>query len=79
VREDVRAERERNHSDNLAHVDWYVDWVRRTPNDVWSEQQRRFIDSVIRSSRDFRARCGYVSAERVPVPRRNNPLEGTRT
>ena len=41
----------RNRRERLLYVDTYVEWLRRTPNRVWSRQQGRMIDSVLRSAR----------------------------
>lgn len=57
-------DRRRNHRDNLLYIDRYVEWVLGTPNEVWSERQRKLIDSVFASARDFRARYGYVPARK---------------
>jgi len=40
-----------NRRERLAYVDAYVEWLRRTPNRVWSHQQGHMIDSVLRSAR----------------------------
>ena len=52
VKLDMAKEREdqaRNRRERLEFVDLYVDWIRRTPNRVWSSQQGRMLDSVVRS------------------------------
>ena len=49
------AERERNRQSNREWIDYYVDWLRRTPNREWSKQQRRLIDSVLSSARSAMA------------------------
>jgi hypothetical protein len=44
-----KKEKERNFKDNLNYIDFYADWIKKTPNKVWSKQQKQFIDSVYKS------------------------------
>jgi len=37
----------RNRSQRLEFVTWYAKWIKRTPNRVWSKQQKEMLDSVI--------------------------------
>ena len=72
--ESIRRDRERNHRDNLEYIDRYADWVLRTPNEVWSEVQKRLIDSVLASSRDFHRRHGTTAVLReLALRRRRSP------
>lgn len=42
--------KERNFQSRLAFVRFWADYVRKTPNSVWSRQQADFINSVLRSA-----------------------------
>jgi len=43
VREDIA----RNRTERRKFVTLHARWVKRTPNMIWSRQQRRMLDSVI--------------------------------
>jgi hypothetical protein len=38
-------DRERNFEERLRFIDLYVEWLRRTPNEVWSRQQKEMVDA----------------------------------
>lgn len=40
----LEAERRRNFEERLTFIDLYVAWLKRTPNEVWSKQQKDLID-----------------------------------
>ncbi|HLD48859.1 MAG TPA: hypothetical protein VJB11_00685 [archaeon] len=42
--------RKRNHEGNMKYIEQYVEWLKKTPNSVWSKQQAEFIDSVMKSA-----------------------------
>ena len=42
----LEADKKRNFEERLAFIDLYVEWLKRTPNKVWSKQHREFIDTV---------------------------------
>ncbi len=46
----IDADRERNRRQRLEFVTWYARWVKRTPNKVWSKQQKELIDGVLKSA-----------------------------
>ncbi len=37
---------ERNRQSRLAFVKWYAEWLKKTPNKVWSKMQRDFIEKT---------------------------------
>ncbi|MDP6157051.1 MAG: hypothetical protein QGH39_00750 [Candidatus Thermoplasmatota archaeon] len=45
--EEIREDLERNRKERLKFIIWYAQWVRRTPNSVWSKQQKEMIESVL--------------------------------
>jgi len=51
--DEEEEERRRTLQSNLGWIDTYVAWIRRTPNREWSREQRRMIDSVLRSARKW--------------------------
>lgn len=51
---ELEAERKRNRDERLKFIEMYVEWLKKTPNKVWSKHQAAFIDSVISSSNEIR-------------------------
>ena len=47
---ELEADRIRNRQQRLDFVVWYAQWVKRTPNSIWSKQQKDFIDSVVKNA-----------------------------
>jgi len=39
---ELKKQKKRNFTERLAFIDQYVDWLKRTPNRVWSEQLKDF-------------------------------------
>ena len=49
-RKEIEKDIERNRAQRLEFVTWYAQWVKRTPNKVWSRQQREMVDSVLEAA-----------------------------
>ncbi len=49
---ELEEERKRNKAQRLEFVTWYARWIKRTPNEVWSRQQRKMVDSVIKAANE---------------------------
>ncbi|RLC80499.1 MAG: hypothetical protein DRI61_05655 [Chloroflexi bacterium] len=49
-REEIEQDIKRNRAQRLEFVTWYAQWVKRTPNKVWSRQQREMVDSVLEAA-----------------------------
>lgn len=47
---ELEEKKERNRKERLKFIELQVDWLKRTPNAVWSKQQVVFIDSVLASA-----------------------------
>jgi hypothetical protein len=41
---ELEEDKKRNFEDRLKFIDMYVEWLRKTPNSVWSKQQKELID-----------------------------------
>ena len=46
----VEEDRKKNLEQRLRYVEEYADWVKNTPNEIWSKQQKEMIDSVLKSA-----------------------------
>jgi len=44
-------DRARNFEERLKFIDLYVEWLKRTPNEVWSKQQRAIVDAGARDAK----------------------------
>ena len=42
--EELKRDRKRNFEERLKFIDLYVEWLKKTPNRVWSRQQNELID-----------------------------------
>ncbi|MCK5291102.1 MAG: hypothetical protein KAR39_03680 [Thermoplasmata archaeon] len=50
--EDLEADKKRNFEERLAFIDLYVEWLKKTPNKVWSRQHKEFIDAIAVSGKE---------------------------
>jgi len=41
---ELEAEKKRNFDERLKFIDLYVEWLKKTPNNTWSKQQKKLID-----------------------------------
>jgi len=42
----LKDDKKRNFEERLEFIDIYVEWLRKTPNKVWSKQQKELIDGT---------------------------------
>ncbi len=47
--DELRKDKENNFKERLEFIDRYVEWLKATPNKVWSKQHKEFIDSAYKS------------------------------
>jgi hypothetical protein len=43
--EELKKEKESNFKERLDFIDKYVEWIKATPNKIWSKQHKDFIDT----------------------------------
>lgn len=48
--EELKKDREQNFKERLEFIDMYVEWLKKTPNKVWSKQHKDFIESAYNKS-----------------------------
>ncbi len=46
-------DKKKNLEERLKFVRFYSQWVKSVPNEVWSKQQKEFIDSLFENARNF--------------------------
>ncbi len=44
--DELKKDKENNFKERLEFIDRYVEWLKATPNEVWSKQHKDFIDSA---------------------------------
>lgn len=42
--EELEKQKKRNFQQRLEFIDQYVEWLKKTPNKKWSEQQKKIIN-----------------------------------
>lgn len=43
---ELEEEKKRNFEERLRFIDLYVEWLKKTPNKIWSKQQKELIDAT---------------------------------
>ncbi len=41
---EIDREIKRNKSERLKFIDYYTDWLKKTPNKAWSKQQNKLLN-----------------------------------
>jgi hypothetical protein len=49
---ELEDDKKRNFEDRLKFIDLYVEWLKKTPNEVWSKQQKELIAGASRNRKD---------------------------
>ncbi len=47
----LEEEKKRNYGQRMAFIDYYVDWIRRTPDETVSRTYKKFINSLYRNKK----------------------------
>ncbi len=42
---ELREKKQRNFEERLRFIDLWVDYIKKTPNEVWSAQQKMVVDA----------------------------------
>ena len=50
---DSKFDREQNLKERLNFIRFYANWVKTVPNEIWSQQQAEFIDSLFDNAKNF--------------------------
>ena len=48
---ELEEDKRRNFEERLRFIDLYVEWLKKTPNKVWSRQQKELIDGIKRKGK----------------------------
>ena len=48
--DDIEEDRKKNLEERLRFIEEYARWVKSTPNEIWSKQQKKMINSVLKSA-----------------------------
>ena len=41
---EIEKEKKRNFEQRFEFIDLYTDWLKKTPNKLWSKQQNKFLN-----------------------------------
>ncbi len=61
----VEEDRKKNFEQRLRYVEEYAEWVKDTPNEIWSKQQKDMIDSVLKSSDKIKKEGIEIKTEKI--------------
>ena len=50
---ELKYDKTKNFQERLCFLRQYADWVKSVPNDVWSRQQAKFINSLFANRQNF--------------------------
>lgn len=51
---ELKFDKNENFRERLNFIHYYAEWVKRSPNRVWSKQQAVLIDSFMQNSKNLR-------------------------
>ncbi len=60
---ELEADKKRNFEERLAFIDLYVEWLKKTPNEIWSKQQKELIGGAGKRRKEGRKE-GRVNPEK---------------
>ncbi len=46
-------DKKKNFEERLQFLHLYTDWIKKTPNKIWSKQQADFLDSLYENGRNY--------------------------
>lgn len=50
---ELRFDRKKNLEERIKFIHYYADWVKKVPNEVWSAQQAKLINSFMKNAKNF--------------------------
>jgi hypothetical protein len=50
---ELRFDRKKNLEERIRFIHYYADWVKKVPNEVWSTQQAKLINSFMTNAKNF--------------------------
>lgn len=51
---ELKFDKGKNFKERLEFIHYYAEWVKRVPNEVWSKQQAKLIDSFMVNAINFK-------------------------
>jgi len=61
----IEIDRKKNFEQRLRYIEEYAEWVKDTPNEIWSRQQKDMIDSVLKSSDKIKKEGIKIKTEKI--------------
>jgi hypothetical protein len=50
---ELRFDRKKNLEERIRFIHYYADWVKKVPNEIWSTQQAKLINSFMKNAKNF--------------------------
>jgi len=54
IRMELKFDKRENLKERLEFIHFYAEWVKKTPNKVWSKQQADLINSFMLNAKNFK-------------------------
>ncbi len=51
---ELKFDKDENLRERLKFIHYYAEWIKKTPNGIWSKQQAILIDSFMQNSKYFK-------------------------
>lgn len=51
---ELKFDKRKNLEEELKFIHYYAEWVKKVPNEVWSSQQARLINSFMQNAKNFK-------------------------
>lgn len=51
---ELKFDKKKNLQERLNFIYYYIGWIKKTENNVWSKQQAMLIDSFLENSKNFK-------------------------
>ncbi len=51
---ELKFDKKKNLEEGLKFIHYYAEWVKKVPNEVWSSQQAKLINSFMQNAKNFK-------------------------
>lgn len=51
---ELKFDKKKNLEEGLRFIHYYAEWVKKVPNEVWSSQQAKLINSFMQNAKNFK-------------------------
>lgn len=54
IRMELKFDKKKNLEERLKFIHYYAEWVKKVPNEVWSKQQAKLVNSFMLNAKNFK-------------------------